>query len=87
MISGQNSAISVVEAGNTSNATLASVTLASASVEANTLSAAATELPYVEFWLYHIVTGRETPILEWCLNNLATIDLHIDVISVLVAYE
>jgi len=49
MISGQNSAINMVEAGNTSNATLASVTLDSASVMAKTLSAAATELPYVEF--------------------------------------
>ena len=49
MISGQNSTINMAEAGNTSNATLASVTLNSASPEAKTLSAAATELPYVEF--------------------------------------
>jgi len=49
MISGQNSTINVVEAGNTSNATLVSVTLDSASVEAKTISTAATELPYVEF--------------------------------------
>jgi hypothetical protein len=49
MISGQNSTINVVEAGNTSNATLASVTLDLAPVEAKTRSAAATELPYVEF--------------------------------------
>jgi len=66
MISGQNSTINMAEAGNTSNATLASVTLNSASPEAKTLSAAATELPYVEFWLYHIVTERGNPILEWC---------------------
>jgi len=48
MISGQNSTINMVEAENTSNATLANVTLDSASVETKTLSAAATELPYVE---------------------------------------
>lgn len=66
MISGQNSTINAVEAGNTSNATFVSVTLDSASVEAEIISAAATELPYVEFWLYHIVTGRGSPILEWC---------------------
>jgi hypothetical protein len=49
MISGQNSTINVVEAGNTSNATLTSVTLDSTSVEAKTIRAAATELPHVEF--------------------------------------
>jgi len=49
MISGQNSTINAVEAGNTSNATFVSVTLDSASVEAEIISAAATELPYVEF--------------------------------------
>jgi len=49
IISGQNSTINMVESGNTSNATLASVALNSASVESKTLSAAATELPYVEF--------------------------------------
>ena len=48
MISGQNSTINMVEAGNTSNATLANVTLDSASAETKTLSAAATELRYVE---------------------------------------